>query len=204
MLVAEITKGAPLPGTPAAIMLEELQAEKDEQAAQEAAAAAEEAGGLEEELPEEEALAEDEPLPEGIAPEDEGIVEEAPVEDIPIKFMGRDGKPMDAWTPSEVFTASVEAKADYDAAGAESATEAEDLKRWQRKALKWYKAGKAMRLLPFESGAIAYDTFTRVRDDLMEADSPDAIKAAFKRDAVDTLLDDVDADARAWAGEASE
>ncbi len=33
MLVAEITKGAPLPGTPAALLLEEMQAEKDEQAA---------------------------------------------------------------------------------------------------------------------------------------------------------------------------
>jgi hypothetical protein len=30
MLVAEITKGAPLPGTPAAKLLEDLQAEKDE------------------------------------------------------------------------------------------------------------------------------------------------------------------------------
>jgi HK97 family phage portal protein len=35
MLVAEIAKGAPLPGTPAAKLLEDLQAEKDEQAAQE-------------------------------------------------------------------------------------------------------------------------------------------------------------------------
>ncbi len=38
MLVAEIAKGAPLPGTPAALLLEDLQAEKDEAAAQEAAA----------------------------------------------------------------------------------------------------------------------------------------------------------------------
>lgn len=35
MLVAEIAKGAPLPGTPAAKLLEDLQAEKDEAAAQE-------------------------------------------------------------------------------------------------------------------------------------------------------------------------
>lgn len=35
MLVAEVTKGAPLPGTPAAKMLEDLQAEKDEEEAQE-------------------------------------------------------------------------------------------------------------------------------------------------------------------------
>jgi HK97 family phage portal protein len=38
MLVAEITKGAPLPGTPAAQELEDIEAEKAEQAAQETAA----------------------------------------------------------------------------------------------------------------------------------------------------------------------
>ncbi len=38
MLVAEVAKGAPLPGTPAALLLEDLQAKKDEAAAQEAAA----------------------------------------------------------------------------------------------------------------------------------------------------------------------
>jgi HK97 family phage portal protein len=165
MLVAEIAAGTPLPGTPAAIMLEELQAEKDEAAAQEAAAAAEEAGGLEEELPDD-AMLEDEPLPDDIAPEDEALMEEeAPIED--------------------EFKALA------------------DLRAWETKALHDMKRkGRVYRT--FESDVIDADEHARISAALADADSVEAVKAAFKRDAVDTLLDDVDADARAWAGEASE
>jgi HK97 family phage portal protein len=60
MLVAEITKGAPLPGTPAALLLEDLQAEKDEAAAQALAAQADSNGGT---VPGEEEEAPAEPPP---------------------------------------------------------------------------------------------------------------------------------------------
>jgi hypothetical protein len=50
----------------------------------------------------------------------------------------------------------------------------------------------------FESASIPDAEHARISASLAEADSVEAVKAAFKRDAVDTLLDDVDADARAW------
>jgi hypothetical protein len=156
-------------------MLEELQAEKDEAAAQEAAAAAEEAGELEEEELPEDAMLEDEPLPDDIAPEDEGLMEDAPLEDaMPVK--------------SAIVS-------DWEWQDAQAA---EDMKRWQVKALHDFaRKGRVYR--EFESGFIPIPEHARISAALAEADSVDAVKAAFKRDAVDTLLDDVDADARAWA-----
>ncbi len=157
LTVAELNKGAPFPGTPAALMLEELQAEKDEQAAQEAAAQVE-AG----EIPDptlEEAPIEGEPLSDDIAPEEE-MIEEAPIKAI------------------------------------------DDLDRWERKALKSFKArGKAA--VAFESDVIDPDEHEAISAALKAAQSVQEVKAAFKRSAVDTLLDSVDDEARAWAEEAT-
>ena len=157
LTVAELTKGVPFPGTPAAKMLEDLQAEKDEQAAQDAAAAVE-AG----EIPDptlEEAPIEDEPLPDDIAPE-EAMVDEAPIK------------------------------------------AASDLKRWEVKALHDLKSkGRVYRT--FTSAYIDPDEHEAIRMALKAAQTVAEVKAAFKRSAVDTLLDSVDSDARAWAEEAT-
>ncbi len=188
MLVAEITKGAPLPGTKAAQQLEdEANAKAEEEAQQQAAAI--EAG--EAELP-----------PEGEAPPEEGEV--LPVEEetaiVPMKA---------------VSIASVFSRSDIPPTKAEAVTTAgfapgfafssadTDLEKWQHKALKslrrFHKADVA-----FESDSIPLPEQVAIHAALKAADSVEAVKAAFKRDAVDTLLDDVDEDARAWAEEATE
>ncbi len=157
MLVAEVAKGAPLPGTPAALLLEDLQAEKDEAAAQEAARQVESG-----EIPDpslEEAPVEGEPLPDDIAPE------EAPIEAVPVKAI-------------------------------------DDLALWETKALHDFKRrGRVYRA--FVSDTIDADEHERISAALKAAESVLEVKAAFKRDAVDTLLDSVDKDARAWAEEAT-
>lgn len=68
MLVAEITKGAPLPGTPAALLLEDLQAKKDEEQAKELAAQVE--AGV---------------IPDPSAPPEETAPEDMPPEEAPIE-----------------------------------------------------------------------------------------------------------------------
>jgi HK97 family phage portal protein len=153
MLVAEITKGAPLPGTPAAQELEDLQAEKDEAAAQEAAAAVESG---EAEMPEEEAALDEngEPLPDDIAPEEAAPMEE----EMPMKAI-------------------------------------DDLALWERKALKSFKRFRKADVA-FETNAIPLPDQVEIHAALKAADSPDAIKAAFR--GVDALLASVDADARRW------
>ncbi len=151
MLVAEVTKGAPLPGTPAALMLEDLQAEKDEAAAQEAAAQVE-AGEIPDPTLEE-------PLPDDIAPE-----EEMPIEAAPVKAV-------------------------------------DDLALWETKALHDFKRrGRVYR--SFISDTIDADEHAAISAALKVAQSVQEVKAAFKKSAVDALLDSVDKDARAWAEEA--
>src|SRR5512138_3788167 len=162
MLVAEITKGAPLPGTPAAQELEDAQAAKDEQAAQEQAAAIE-AGT--QPAPEEQPPPEAGAPPTGEAPPVEGEVAPPPEE------------------------------------GAIVPMKAIDMERWERKAIKSLRRFRRADVT-FESNAIPLPEQVRIHDALKAADSVEAIKAAFKgRDATDTLLDDVDADARAWVDE---
>ena len=167
MLVAEITKGAPLPGTPAALMLEDLQAAKDEQAAQDAAAAVE-AGDMPD--PNEEP-----PIDETMPPDTQG---EAAASDV--------GSAEASPAPEEAMPLKA----------------IDDLDRWERKALKRLKAtGKA--LVGFESDAIDPDDHARITAALTHATTQSEVKAAFKQDATDKLLDSVDADARAWAEEAT-
>lgn len=166
MLVAEITKGAPLPGTPAALLLEDLQAKKDEEAAQQQAALVEQ--GL---VPNpNEPPPEEIPAPEGVPPEQGSDMAEA------------------------------EAPAPLQAAAGKAVS---DLELWERKALKRFKAtGRAA--VGFDSDVIDAAEHEYISAALKAAQDVQAIKAAFKkRDAVDTLLDSVDADARAWADEAT-
>jgi hypothetical protein len=78
----------------------------------------------------------------------------------------------------------------------------DDLDRWERKAIKALKrTGKA--LVGFESDAIDDDEHDRITEALRIADSIAAVKAAFKQDATDKLLESVDADARSWAADAT-
>lgn len=171
MLVAEIGKGAPLPGTEAAEQLDAIQAEKDEAAAQEAAAAAEESGEM--------------PVDEFGEP----VVEDAAVlpveEEIPVKAV------------NEKAIALLQTWIDEDK------VQLSDLTLWEKKSLKSFKRFKKADVA-FETSAIPLPEQVRIHDALKTADSADAIKAAFKRDAVDALLEDVDADARAWVEEAKD
>ncbi len=168
MLVAEITKGAPLPGTPAQKLLDDAQAAKDEADAQAAAAEMEAAG--ETELPEEEPPPETAPAEGELPPEEAGV---APPE-----------------TPPEGLSEALATKA------------VDAMVLWERKALHDFKArGRVYR--PFQSDAISDDDYARIDAALKAATTQQEVKAAFKRDAVDTLLDSVDADARRWAEEAT-
>lgn len=155
MLVAEITKGTPLPGTPAAKLLEDLQAEKDEEEAQKQA----------------------ELVAQGLAPDpmvaDDGS---APPDD-----PNAPPPPPEEGAPPPVKAI-------------------DDMELWERKALKSFRrTGKAG--VGFESSSIDPDEHERISTALKAADSPAAIKAAFK--GVDGLLDSVDAEARQWAEEAT-
>ena len=78
----------------------------------------------------------------------------------------------------------------------------DDLELWQRKALKAFRA-KGRAAVAFESSTIGPDEHTRISAALKAAGDVAAIKAAFKRDALDKMLDSVDSEARAWAEEAT-
>ena len=193
LTVAELTKGAPFPGTPAAKMLEDLQAEKDEQAAQEAAAQVE-AG----EIPDptlEEAPLEGEPLPDDIVP----MVEEAKA--YPLEFINArlGGPPIYKWELRAAKKDVDEEAMPVDDAPIKAAS---DLKRWEVKALHDLKSkGRVYR--SFTSAYIDPDEHEMISMALKAAQTAQEVKAAFKRNAVDTLLDSVDSDARAWAEEAT-
>jgi len=139
MLVAEIAKGAPLPGTPAAKLLEDAQAKKDEEAAQQQAALVEQ--GL---APDPNAPPEPPPPDDGTQPsrgvareEDAAMVDEAPIK------------------------------------------AAHDLKRWEVKALHDLKSkGRVYR--SFTSPYIDPDEHARISVALSGAQTPAAVKAAFK------------------------
>jgi HK97 family phage portal protein len=167
MFVAEIAAGAPLPGTPAALLLEELQAEKDEQAAQEAAAAVD-AGVMLDPSLEEPALDETPPL--------------APEEEVSVKAIPMSRAMVGDWEWND----------------AQAATEK---RQWEAKALRdFVRKGRVYR--EFTSGFIPVPDYARIEAALKAADSVEAIKAAFKADGVDALLESVDAEARAWVEEA--
>ena len=184
LTVAELTKGAPFPGTPAARMLEEMQAEKDEQAAQ-AAAASVEAGEIPD--PTLEAPIEGEPLPDDIAPEEE-------VSMVGVKALERSIKDMER-SATDSMVQSVDALMMNDPT--------HDLALWETKALHDFKRrGRVYR--SFISDTIDADEHAAISAALKVAESAQAVKAAFKRNAVDTLLDSVDADARKWADEATQ
>lgn len=155
MLVAEITKGAPLPATPAAQATEDYLTEQE----------AEAGVGTEEAPPPEEVAP---PVDEGaltggeVAPvPEEATMEEVPVKTYPIKFMGRDGKAEDAWE-MQVLPAIADT----------------DLARWERKALKSLKRFHTA-AVRFDSVAIAPDEHARISDALKTATTAEDVRAAF-------------------------
>ena len=78
---------------------------------------------------------------------------------------------------------------------------ASDLKRWEVKALHDLKSkGRVYRT--FASAYIDADEHEAISAALKAAQTAQEVKAAFKRNAVDTLLDSVDDEARVWAEEA--
>ena len=78
----------------------------------------------------------------------------------------------------------------------------DDLALWETKALHDFKRrGRVYRA--FVSDTIDADEYARISVALKDAQSVQEVKAAFKkRDAVDTLLDSVDDEAKKWAEEA--
>ena len=80
---------------------------------------------------------------------------------------------------------------------------ADDLRKWEAKALKslrrFHKAEVA-----FESNAIPFDEQLAIHAALKAAEDAEAVKAAFRGDSVDALIDSVDADARKWVEAAAE
>lgn len=258
MLVAEITKGAPLPGTPAALLLEDMQAKKDEATAQKLA----DAGGL----PDDAGADPGEPPPQilgyhieqgvvsrnearerlQLPPEDEtqsqnlrslqaslGVAKAATEVGIDLttalKLVGLavpDMKPQPAPRPfgappapaipptappetpalpddiapaDEADTTPEDAETPMD----ESVKALRDLDLWQRKALHDFKLkGRVYRA--FESSAIDADDHARISAALKAADSAPAIKAAFKKDAINALIDTHLDGALDWAQQAGE
>ncbi len=177
MLVAEVAKGAPLPGTPAALLLEDLQAKKDEAEAQKVAEQV--ASGA---IPDPNAPPESPPEAGGgaVPPPEAGAAPPPPAEGAPPVPETKSAIVSD-WPPHSNA----------------------DMERWERKALKSLRTrGKAS--VDFESDIIDPDDHARITQALKAAQDIAAIKAAFKQDATDALLDDVDADARAWAEEATQ
>jgi hypothetical protein len=83
-------------------------------------------------------------------------------------------------TKEEHKIAADEALADYNAADGDNETEAQALARFRDKAMVWFEAGREMRLLPFEAGAIDIETFWRIGDALLGARSFADIAAAFE------------------------
>lgn len=111
MLVAEINKGAPLPGTPAALLLDELQAEKDEEEAQKQAALVEQG------LAPDPTLEGEGPAPEEAAP---APGEDAPPaeEEMPVKgFVSADWEWQDAQAVEEKRKWEAKALRDFKAKG---------------------------------------------------------------------------------------
>ncbi len=79
-------------------------------------------------------------------------------------------------------------------------TKAFDLILWERKAIHDFnRRGRVYR--SFVSDSISEDEHEAISAALKAAQTAQEVKAAFKRSAVDTLLDSVDKDARAWADE---
>ena len=164
MLVAEVTKGAPLPGTPAALMLEELQAEKDEQAAQEAAAAVE-AGEIPDPTLEE--PIEGEPLPDDIAPEEAMPMEGVKALEQSIRAMERNAIDAMGQSVDAIMMGDPE----------------RDLVLWETKALHDFKRrGRVYR--SFVSDTIDADEHERISAALKAAQSVQEVKAAFKNESV--------------------
>jgi HK97 family phage portal protein len=165
-------------------------------------------GGEDEPPPEDdEVLANDDSsMPNANTPPTNEIVGESPVEVkapirelAPVDFYGGNGVPIGR-------TVWISASDD-------------ELKLWRRKAIKAFKA-KGNAAVPFNSIVIASDVYARINDALPSARSileiksifngdipitqdEEAVKAKEETDEIDALLDDVDADARAWVEEAS-
>ena len=83
-------------------------------------------------------------------------------------------------TKEEHKIAADEALIDFNAVNGDDETEAQSLLRFRDKAMVWFEAGREMRLLPFETGAIEIAKFRRIRDAVVAARSFDAIRAAFE------------------------
>lgn len=83
-------------------------------------------------------------------------------------------------TTAERKIAADEALSDYNAVDGDNETEAQALARFRDKAMVWFEAGREMRLLPFETGAIDAPTFRRIRDAVVAARSFADIAAAFE------------------------
>lgn len=182
MLVAEIAKGAPLPGTPAAKLLEEAQAAKEEAEADKQVAAIE-AGEMEEPGVE----GDGEPLPDGIAPEEEAM----PVKSVFFKDLLEEhkasGDPYLNEDPSRINTILTQQFA------------TDDLKRWEAKALHDFKAkGRVWR--EFNSDTIPPDDMALIRVLLKDAQTAQEVKAAFRGVDIDAHA----AEAVQWAQEAME
>lgn len=190
MLIAEINKGAPTPGSEPAQEIEDQQAAKAEEEAQKQAALVENGQA---ELPPEEGAA---PPPEaagapveGEQPMEEGAVKSADWDDL---FASSESQQWLGQKAAEVKAHPIDPRAD-------------DLRKWEAKALKSLKRfHKAS--VPFESLRIPLPDQERISAALKAAETVEEVKAAFKAKeedgTLDALLDDVDSSAREWANEA--
>src|SRR5258707_10144318 len=198
MLVAEVAKGAPLPGTPAALLLEDLQAKKDEAEAQKVAEQV--ASGA---IPDPNAPPEPPSEAGGgaVPPPEAGVVPPPPAEGAP-PVPETKAVPLMPLFPIARTTMGDNPSFETDSPPWTDHSPT-DLMLWERKALKAFKA-KGRASVGFESDAIDPADHARITQALKAAQDIPAIKAPFKQDATDALLDDVDADARAGVEEATQ
>jgi hypothetical protein len=188
MLIAEVTKGAPLPGTPAALLLEDLQAEKDEEEAQKQADLVEQ--GL---APDPMQQVDETGAPLAPPPPEEGapaVAEAKAVDDLELwerKALKSFRRFKKADVSFDTITVSLPEQARIHEAlkGADSVPAIKAAFRQPRTAL-----GEALMDIRNRGAALLLD------EDEIEAE----VKA--RRGGVDDLLDSVDAEARQWAEEA--
>lgn len=179
MLVAEIAKGTPTPATPAA---EET----------EAYVAKQEAAVVEEEelLPEDEGTI---PLDEETLPMEEGRT--VPLEEAPMKSLKA--------CPSCAELSPLDAIHCIGCGKRFSRSRDEDLRLWEGKAVKAVKHFKSASV-PFISNTIPLEEQVRIREALERSKTAEDVRAAFKADDSDALLDAEWAAAMEWARKAGE